>query len=157
MKQRVWLVPSKSFQKAWSPSQVREAISLGPIFHFWFLLLRASADSLVIAIGKCDLWKNEACCSTDRVYRCFSPALPFPMAEMALYNSSLLFQSWCQKQHIPQALGRVLSDCPIQGLTHKEESCLLSIHLFPFLKFSKFNQPEQICVIIFELMVLEFS
>ena len=77
MKQRVWLVPSKSFQKAWSPSQVREAISLGPIFHFRFLLLRASADSLVIAIGKCDLWKNEACRSTNRVCRCLSPALCF--------------------------------------------------------------------------------
>lgn len=180
MKQRVWLVPSKSFQKAWSPSQVREAISLGPIFHFRFLLLRASADSLVIAIGKCDLWKNEACRSTNRVCRCLSPALCFqwqkwlsiihpcffsPGARSSTFHRHLVEfylivpsrdSQW--NSLLMERKGNVIPIlCYFSMETHKEELCLLSIHLFPFLKFSKFNQPEQICVIIFELMVLEFS
>ena len=178
MKSRVWLVPSKSSQKAWSPSQVREAIKthcplLVPTVESlcWFL-----GDS---NWGKCDLWNNEARSSTDRVCRCLSPTLPFPMAELALYNSSFFgpdarsstfhrrlvefylivpSRDWQWNSLLMERKGNIIPIlCYFSKEAHKEESGLLSIHLFPFLKFSKFNQPEQICVFIFKLMVPEFS
>lgn len=174
----MWLVPSKSSQKAWSPSQVREAIKT----HF--PLLVPTVESLCWFLGdsnwgKCDLWNNEARSPTDRVCRCLSPTLPFPMAELALYNSSFFgpdarssafhrhllefylivpSRDWQWNSLLMERKGNIIPIlCCFSMEAHKEESGLLSIHLFSFLKFSKFNQPEQICVIIFELMVLEFS
>lgn len=174
----MWLVPSKSSQKAWSPSQVRKAIKT----HF--PLLVPIVKSLCWFLGgsnwgKCDLWNNEAFSSTDRVCRYPSPTLPFPMAELALYNSSFFSpdarsstfhrhlvefylivpsRDWQWNSLLMEREGNIIPIlCYFSMEAHKEESGLLSIHLFPFLKFSKFNQPEQICVIIFELMVLEFS
>lgn len=117
VKSRMRLVPPKSTQKTGRKRLARKTWVQGP-----FPLPLPIIESLCWfsddnSWGKCDLWRNEACSSTDEVHRWCSPSLAFPKAELALLNSLLLFQLWCQEQQIPQALGRVLSDGPSQGLT----------------------------------------